>query len=58
MECIFCGDTLPKGRGKMFVKITGQIIYYCSSKCQKNHNLKRDGKRVKWTKKYADLKKK
>lgn len=58
MECIFCGEALKKGRGKMHIKNSGQIIYYCSSKCQKNHALKRDGKRVRWTKKHADLKKK
>ena len=58
MDCIFCGETLMKGRGKMIVKTTGQVVYYCSSKCQKNHALKRDGKKAKWTKKYADLKKK
>ncbi len=32
----------------MFVKTDGTIFYFCSSKCQKNWNLKRDPKKVKW----------
>ena len=58
MKCTFCGDDVPKGRGKMFVKNSGQILYFCDSKCQKNQKLKRDGKKVSWTTKFADLKKK
>lgn len=58
MKCNFCGEDVPKGRGKMFVKISGQLSYFCNSKCQKNQKLKRDGKKVGWTKKYAELKKK
>lgn len=58
MICTFCGDELVKGRGKMFVKASGQILYFCNSKCQKNFKMKRDGKKVTWTKKYVDLKKK
>ena len=58
MKCNFCGEDIPKGRGKMFVKISGQVSYFCNSKCRKNHELKRDGKKVTWTKKYEELKKK
>ncbi len=58
MKCTFCDDEIPSGRGKMFVKNTGQVFYFCNSKCQKNHALKRDGKKVRWTKKSTDLKKK
>ncbi len=58
MKCTFCGEEIPRGRGKMYVKNSGQITYFCSSKCQKNQKLKRDGKRVTWTRKHADLKKK
>jgi large subunit ribosomal protein L24e len=25
-----------KGTGTMYVKISGQILYFCSSKCEKN----------------------
>ncbi|MCD6495718.1 MAG: 50S ribosomal protein L24 [Candidatus Aenigmarchaeota archaeon] len=58
MKCTFCGAEIPRGRGKMFVKISGQVLYFCGSKCQKNYQLKRDGKKVKWTKKHAEFKKK
>ncbi len=58
MNCTFCGAALVKGRGKMYVKVSGQVLYYCGSKCEKNHALKRDGKKIAWTEKYADLKKK
>jgi len=27
---------MPKGTGKMYVKVSGQILYFCSSKCEKN----------------------
>lgn len=40
----------------MFVKNDGRIFQFCSSKCQKNFRLKRDGKKMKWTKKFSDLK--
>ena len=27
---------MPKGTGTMYVKVSGQILYFCSSKCEKN----------------------
>jgi large subunit ribosomal protein L24e len=41
---------MRKGTGKMFVKRDGTIFYFCSSKCEKNFNLGRDPKKIKWTK--------
>jgi len=58
MKCSFCGDEIPEGRGKMFVKNTGQVFYFCGSKCQKNFDLGRDGKKVSWTKRFAEQKSK
>lgn len=58
MKCSFCGHELPNGRGKMYVRISGQLIYFCSSKCNRNYKLKRDGKRVKWTDRFKDIKEK
>lgn len=38
----------------MLVKNDGQIEWTCSSKCKKNLRvLKRDPRKLKWTKKYA-----
>jgi large subunit ribosomal protein L24e len=56
VKCSFCHDTLPDGRGKMFVKASGQVFHFCNSKCQKNWNMKRVGKKVKWTKAFANEK--
>jgi len=54
-KCTFCDEALRPGRGKMFVRTTGQILYFCSSKCERNWKLGRDGKKVKWTKKARKL---
>lgn len=49
-KCSFCSKEIPKGRGTMFVKDTGKIIWFCSSKCEKNmFKLKRDPKKLKWS---------
>lgn len=47
--CSFCGEQLEPGTGKMYVKKDGQIFFYCSTKCQKNHKLGRIPRRVRWT---------
>ncbi len=36
VKCSFCNKELPKGTGTMYVKVSGQIMYFCSSKCEKN----------------------
>ncbi len=41
---------MPKGTGKMFVKVSGQIMYFCSNKCEKNLlKLERIPREHKWT---------
>ncbi|MFA6363609.1 50S ribosomal protein L24e [Methanoregula sp.] len=47
--CSFCGSPLEPGTGKMFIKKDGTIYYFCSAKCQNNHNLGRVPRRVEWT---------
>ncbi|NLV25779.1 MAG: 50S ribosomal protein L24e [Methanomicrobiales archaeon] len=47
--CSFCGEQMEPGTGKMYVKKDGQIFFYCSTKCQKNHKLGRIPRRVRWT---------
>lgn len=51
MKCSFCKNNIEQGTGKMFVKNTGEIFYFCSSKCEKNSNLGRIPRKVKWIKK-------
>jgi len=58
MKCSFCGEALKKGRGKMFAKNDGKVFYFCGSKCQRNFRHGRDPKATRWTKTFAELKKK
>jgi large subunit ribosomal protein L24e len=48
MKCSFCNKTIQRGTGKMFVKNTGEILYFCSSKCEKNYQMGRESKKLKW----------
>lgn len=48
MKCSFCKKNIEIGRGKMFVKIDGTILYFCSSKCEKNNKLGRKRRKLKW----------
>jgi large subunit ribosomal protein L24e len=50
MKCSFCGGNIKPGTGKMFVKNDGNVFYWCSSKCDKNYNLGRSPKKLKWVK--------
>ena len=47
--CTFCGGPVEPGTGKMYVKKDGSVMYFCSSKCQNNHQLGRVPRRVEWT---------
>jgi large subunit ribosomal protein L24e len=52
--CSFCGREVKAGTGIMLVRNDGSVLYFCSSKCRKNQlNLRRDPRRLKWTKKYV-----
>lgn len=56
--CSFCGNEIEPGTGKMYVRKDGSILYFCSSKCQKNMlELGRSPKNVAWTRAYAEQKK-
>jgi large subunit ribosomal protein L24e len=50
MKCSFCNNEIAKGSGTMYVKISGQLLYFCSSKCEKNLlKLGRIPREHKWT---------
>ena len=51
-KCSFCGNPIPQGQGIMFVRNDGRILYFCSSKCDRNTEMGRAGKNKKWTKFY------
>ncbi len=54
--CTFCGESFENS-GKMVVLKTGRIVYYCSSKCEKNVVLGRKPRNTRWTKTAHHLKK-
>jgi len=49
MKCSFCKGSVAAGSGKMFIKNTGEVFYFCSSKCEKNFILGRESKKRKWS---------
>ena len=55
--CSFCADEIEKGRGIIFAKKDGTVLYFCSSKCRKNAlKLRREGRRQNWTKASREFK--
>ena len=49
-KCWFCNKNIKPGRGIIFVKEGGSLIYFCSSKCKKNYKLGRNPKKIRWAK--------
>ena len=59
MNCSFCGKSIEKGTGKIYVFKTGKLNWFCTSKCEKNMlKLKRKPHKIKWTKEYRRVNKK
>tara|TARA_E500000331_G_scaffold349559_1_gene392935 strand:- start:332 stop:730 length:399 start_codon:yes stop_codon:yes gene_type:complete len=49
-KCSFTGKPIPPGTGMMYVKKTGQVLYFINSKARKNYvNLGRVPARTRWT---------
>ncbi|MFA5406356.1 MAG: 50S ribosomal protein L24e [Candidatus Nanoarchaeia archaeon] len=48
MNCSYCKGEIEQGRGVFVVKKDGKINRFCSSKCRKNFNLKRNPSKLKW----------
>ncbi len=56
-ECSFCGEKIEPGTGKMLIKNDGQILDFCSGKCEKNMvKLGRKERETRWTQKHAQEK--
>ena len=51
-KCVFCGNEIGPGTGKMLVDHSGTVSFFCSSKCEKNVFLKRSSRKIKWTQAY------
>ncbi|AOW79947.1 50S ribosomal protein L24e [Halodesulfurarchaeum formicicum] len=46
--CDYCGDEIDQGTGTMYVKVSGETMYFCSSKCEKNAGLGREPRDLEW----------
>jgi len=47
-RCAFCSKDIEPGRGIIFVTIEGKTLHFCSRKCRKAFNMKRNKKRLGW----------
>ncbi len=57
-KCSFCGEKIPRGKGKLLVTIDGKMLWFDASKCERNFALGRAGKDTKWVLASGNLKEK
>jgi len=56
-KCTFCGISIEKGTGKIYVQKDGKVLNFCSNKCEKNHiKLGRKFLDTKWSGRFKRVK--
>ena len=54
--CSFCKKHYKEPRGLTVFTFDGRSVHFCSSKCRRNLDLKRDPKKVNWIKREKKVK--
>jgi len=54
--CSFCKKNYHEHKGLTVFTFEGKTIHFCSSKCRRNLDLKRDPKKVNWVKRKKKVK--
>lgn len=59
VRCVYCGKDYEDFMGTYLITNDGQMHYYCSMKCRKNHHkLGRDKRKLKWTRAFYESREK
>jgi len=54
--CSFCKKHYKEPRGLTVFTFDGKSLHFCSSKCRRNLDLKRDPRKVNWVKREKKIK--